>query len=79
MANLLDVCGQTCPGPTTDTLDALKRLPEGATLEVLSDYLPARYTIPSLMHDLGYPTEVRDNDDGTFTVVVQKVAPVIAS
>jgi len=76
MTNHLDVRGQTCPGPTTETLNTLKLLPDGATLNVVSDYLPARYTIPSLMNDLRYPTIVHDNDDGTFTVIIQKVARV---
>lgn len=79
MTDQLDVRGQTCPGPTAETLQALKRLLDGATLEVISDYLPARYTIPSLMDDLHYPTTIRENDDGTFTVVIHKVATVAAS
>lgn len=78
MTDRLDVRGQTCPGPTAETLQTLKRLPAGATLEVLSDYLPARYTIPALMNDLRYPTTIRENDDGTFTVIIHKATVSVA-
>jgi TusA-related sulfurtransferase len=74
MVEQLDIRGKVCPYPTTDVLDALKRLPDGATLEVLSDYPPSRYTIPALMEQRGYPCEVRDNDDGTFTITIRKIA-----
>jgi TusA-related sulfurtransferase len=73
MIEQLDIRGKACPYPTTEVVDTLKRLPEGATLEVLSDYVPARYTIPALMDDRGYPWELRDNPDGTFTIRIRKV------
>jgi len=69
----LDIRGKVCPYPTTEVLDVLKRLPDGATLEVLSDYPPARYTIPALVDDLGYPWEMTDNPDGTFTITIRKI------
>jgi tRNA 2-thiouridine synthesizing protein A len=73
MTERLDIRGKVCPYPTTEVLDSLKRLPEDATLEVVSDYPPARFTIPYLVDDLGYPWELRDNPDGTFTITIRKV------
>jgi TusA-related sulfurtransferase len=61
-----------CPYPTTEVLDTLKRVPSGTILEVLSDYLPARYTIPAMVTDLGYGHTLQDNDDGTFTITIEK-------
>lgn len=75
MADRLDLRGKVCPYPTTEVLDTLKRLPAGTTLEVLSDYLPARYTIPAMVTDLGYGHDLRDNDDGTFTITIDKGSP----
>ena len=40
----LDVRGSVCPGPTGDTLAALKELPAGGKLVVITDYLLARQT-----------------------------------
>ena len=75
MAERLDLRGKVCPYPTTEVLDTLKRLPSGTTLEVLTDYLPARYTIPNIVADLGYGHDLRDNDDGTFTITIEKRSP----
>jgi TusA-related sulfurtransferase len=75
MVERLDIRGKVCPYPTTEVLDTLKRLPSGATLEVLSDYLPARYTIPDLVTDLGYGYDLRDNEDRTFTITIRKEDP----
>ena len=37
----LDPWGSVCPGATGDTLVALKKLPPGGKLAVVTDYLPA--------------------------------------
>jgi TusA-related sulfurtransferase len=71
----LDLRGKVCPYPTAEVLDALKGLPSGATLEVLSDYLPARYTVPALVTELGYRHDLQDNGDGTFTITIEKGRP----
>ncbi len=75
MAEHFDLRGKVCPYPTTEVLDTLKKLPSGAILEVLSDYLPARYTIPAMVSDLGYGHDLRNNDDGTFTITIEKASP----
>lgn len=49
----LDLRGSICPGPTADTLAALKKLPVGGKLAVITDYLPARQTIPRLVEQGG--------------------------
>lgn len=56
---------------------ALQKLPEGEPLEVLSDYAPAKFTVPSLIQDLNYSWRLQDHDDGLFTIVIEKsAAPV---
>jgi|GraSoiStandDraft_58_1057296.scaffolds.fasta_scaffold68282_4 tRNA 2-thiouridine synthesizing protein A len=71
----LDLRGKVCPYPTTEVLDTLKRVPSGTTLEVVSDYMPARYTIPAMVTDLGYTHDLRENGDGTFTITIEKTDP----
>ena len=44
--------GSICPGPTGDTLAALKTLPAGSKLAVITDF-PARQTIPRLVEQRG--------------------------
>jgi TusA-related sulfurtransferase len=45
-ARSLDLRGQTCPTTTDETLRALEGMRAGEVLEVISDYYPARSTIP---------------------------------
>ncbi len=46
MARQLDVRGEICPYPMLKASDALKTLPAGETLEVVTDHAPALATIP---------------------------------
>lgn len=46
MAKQLDVRGEICPYPMMQASQALKKLPAGETLEVLTDHAPALSTIP---------------------------------
>jgi len=68
----LDLRGSICPGPTGDTLAALKKLPAGATLAVTSDYLPARQTIPRLVEQRGYSWLITHDDGKTFRIEIVK-------
>lgn len=69
----LDLRGQICPGPTFDTCMTLRDMAAGERLEVVSDYYPAKQTIPMLMRELGYPCELLDGDSPVFRFIVQKV------
>jgi TusA-related sulfurtransferase len=42
-------------------------------LEVITDYYPAKQTIPMLMQELGYPCELIDGDKPVFRLVICKV------
>lgn len=68
----LDLRGSICPGPTGDTLTALKKLPAGATLAVISDYLPARQTIPHLVEQRGCTWQITHDDGDTFRMEIVK-------
>ena len=72
MVQHLDIRGKVCPYPTTEVYAALSRLPPGETLEVLSDYPPARFTVPALVQDLNCGCELREHEDGLFTLVIHK-------
>ncbi len=68
----LDVRGKVCPTPTADTLEALKRIPLGGKLAVISDYLPARQTIPRLVEQRGCAWRITDDDGKTFRIEIVK-------
>ena len=70
----LDVRGSVCPGPTGDTLAALKKLSAGETLVVISDYLPARQTIPRLVEQRGCSWQMTEDDGKTFKLEIVKGA-----
>jgi TusA-related sulfurtransferase len=68
----LDLRGSICPGPTADTLAALKKLPAGGKLVVISDYLPARQTIPNLVEQRGCSWQITQDDGTTFRMEIVK-------
>ena len=68
----LDLRGNICPGPTADTLAALKTLPSGGKLVVISDYLPARQTIPRLLEERGCSWQMTEDDGKTFRMEIVK-------
>ena len=68
----LDLRGSICPGPTADTLTALKKLPPGGKLAVITDYLPARQTIPRLLDERGCSWEMTEDDGKTFRLEIVK-------
>lgn len=68
----LDLRGKVCPYPTLETRLTLKKMGAGEVLEVVTDYYPARQTIPALMEELGYPYELVDGDEPVFRLFIQK-------
>jgi TusA-related sulfurtransferase len=68
----LDLRGSVCPGPTGETLAALKEVPAGAKLTVISDYLPARQTIPRLVEQRGCSWQITEDDGKTFRMEIEK-------
>jgi TusA-related sulfurtransferase len=68
----LDLRGSVCPGPTGDTLAALKELPPGGHLIVITDYLPARQTIPRLVEQGGCSWQITEDDGKTFRLEIVK-------
>jgi TusA-related sulfurtransferase len=68
----LDVRGSVCPGPTGDTLAALKELPPGGKLAVTTAYLPARQTIPRLVERRGCSWRITDDHGKTFRMEIVK-------
>jgi TusA-related sulfurtransferase len=68
----LDLRGKVCPGPTFDTCMALREMAAGEVLEVVSDYYPAKQTVPMLMRDLGYPCALIDGDKPVFRFIIRK-------
>ncbi len=68
----LDLRGSVCPGPTADTLLALKKLPPGGRLVVSTDYLPARQTIPRLLEERGCSWRITEDDGKTFRLEITK-------
>lgn len=58
MAKQLDVRGEICPYPMMKAADALKKLPTGESLEVLTDHAPALSTIPWEAAKHGYRANI---------------------
>jgi TusA-related sulfurtransferase len=58
MAKRLDVRGEICPYPMMKTSEALKKLPAGEALEVITDHAPALTTIPWEATKFGYAAQI---------------------
>src|ERR1700737_3985335 len=63
-ARRLDLRGQTCPTTSDETLRVLEQLAVGDVLEVVSDYYPARSTIPYHSEKRGYRYALSDPESG---------------
>jgi len=68
----LDLRGKVCPDPTVDTRLTLNEMGAGEVLEVITDYYPARQTIPDLMRELRYSCELVDGDQPVFRFFIRK-------
>jgi TusA-related sulfurtransferase len=68
----LNLVGQVCPGPTVDTLTALKQVPPGGKVVVVTDYLPARQTVRQLAETRGCSFEIIEDDGTTFRIEIVK-------
>ena len=69
----LDLIGKVCPYPTVKTNGTLKKMAVGEVLEVITDYYPARQTIPNIMQELGYPCKLVDGEKPVFRFIIQKI------
>lgn len=69
----IDLRGKVCPYPTLDTRTMLAEMAPGELLEVVTDYYPARQTIPELAKELGYPCELVEPDQPVFRFIIRKV------
>ena len=58
MAKQLDVRGEICPYPMMKASEALKKLPDGETLVVVTDHTPALSTIPWEAAKHGYKATI---------------------
>jgi len=68
----LDLCGKVCPDTTLEPSLALNEMAVGEVLEVVTDYYPARQTIPQLMRERGYSYELIDGDKPVFRFRIRK-------
>jgi TusA-related sulfurtransferase len=62
----LDLRGQTCPTTSDETLRVLEQLASGDVLEVVSDYYPARSTLPYHCETRGHRYWFADEDPRGF-------------
>ena len=63
---------KVCPYPTLEPRLTLNEMAVGEVLEVVTDYYPARQTIPQLMRELGYSYELLDGAKAVFRFPIRK-------
>lgn len=67
---ILDNRGLEPPQPMMRTLEALEKLQEGETLKIINDRRPM--FLYEQLEELGYKHTTDENEDGSFTIEIQK-------
>ncbi|GAB4563962.1 MAG: sulfurtransferase TusA family protein [Anaerolineae bacterium] len=68
----LDVRGEICPYPMLKAVEAMKRLPDSETLEVITDHAPALETIPAQAARLGFHWEIKEAGASEWVITLQR-------
>ncbi|GAC1313787.1 MAG: hypothetical protein NVSMB2_02310 [Chloroflexota bacterium] len=74
MGKQLDVRGEICPYPMMKASDALKRLPQGESLQVLTDHAPALSTIPWEAAKQGFKARIERIGSPEWLITLQPAA-----
>lgn len=67
----LDVRGEICPYPMMKAVEALKKLPDGEILEVITDHAPALETIPTQAARLGYDATIEETGSPEWRITLR--------
>lgn len=70
----LDVRGEICPYPMKKAMEAMERLPEGETLDVLVDHPPAIDTIRMAANRHGFRMDVEPAGSGEWRIRLRRGA-----
>ena len=68
----LDVRGEMCPYPAMKAKDALKKLPQGEFLDVLTDHAPALSTVPWEGAKLNFTSEIEVARNGEWRIHLER-------
>lgn len=71
---VLDVRGEICPYPMLRAVEALKKLPPGEELAVLTDHPPALSTIPWEAAKLGFAAALEEAGQSEWRITLRRAA-----
>jgi tRNA 2-thiouridine synthesizing protein A len=72
----LDVRGEICPYPMMKASEALKKLPDGESLEVITDHAPALSTIPWEAAKQGFRARIERTGEPEWLITLEPAAGV---
>ena len=64
----LDLRGDICPVPLMKTMDVMKTIGEGQSIEVLTDHSPALLTIPNQAIKMKWDVSIQRKGDSLWTI-----------
>lgn len=70
----VDVRGEMCPYPAMKAKEALQKLDNGSSLELLTDHAPALSTVPWEGAKLGFTSEIAEHGPGEWLITLEKSA-----
>lgn len=68
----LDVRGEICPYPMLKAVEAMKRLPDGEVLEVITDHAPALESIPTQARRLGFTFKIEQTGNPEWRIILTR-------
>ena len=68
----LDARGLKCPLPVLRAQKALRDLPAGSTLELLSDDAASKDEVPAFCEQVGYQLVNTEGENSTLRFIIQK-------
>lgn len=72
MATLLDTRGLKCPMPVLRAQKALREMPQGAVLELVSSDAVSLKEVPLFCEQAGYALESAQEAEGCYTFRIRK-------
>ena len=68
----LDVRGEICPYPMLKAVEAMKRLPDGETLEIITDHAPALESIPTQAKRRRFAFDIQQTGNPEWRIILRR-------
>lgn len=68
----LDVRGEICPYPMLKAVEAMRAVPDGENIRVITDHPPCLETIPSQAARLGFEVSIEETGSPEWVITLRR-------